>query len=430
MAYKQLCDDMAKAASEQARLDPSAWRARTAAAMDTMLTRAGAMTHKIHAVQAGDTSRNLPDFRDRTTVFEDLDPDVSDDDHLHALQPALTRLCGEVATDTSVEWTLGGRLLHTPSWLFIVSITRSHGNAAAASCAVETFWVGYHEPCSIEELLEAVNEQEPTQTIDDLADFIKMLAKSRQVGIISQGVTTRLAPFSVESERFRLQLLSFVIRMQKPTVVARLAGDVVAVIEGEDPFPALDARSRVRMVKWSTDAAGTNAETRVLPAYVSADGLRAFVNSMTEIFHFATARPNTADLVRYLVQDRIHQVAVTHFWEREATDWLRDNSERLAQFTSAVAKFVYPGQDVSLWNQSTPGIVRCGHGDQWRQVAVTLYDYAVTVRPSARPGSAFLDVGDAEDAVNETRVARSHRRVFDRRALEAAMRGLMDAVDL
>jgi len=61
---------------------------------------------------------------------------------------------------------------------------------------------------------------------------------------------------------------------------------------------------------------------------------------------------------------------------------------------------------------------------------VTLYDYAVTVRPSARPGSAFLDVGDAEDAVNETRVARSHRRVFDRRALEAAMRGLMDAVDL
>ena len=60
---------------------------------------------------------------------------------------------------------------------------------------------------------------------------------------------------------------------------------------------------------------------------------------------------------------------------------------------------------------------------------MALGDSSVTVRPSARPGSAFLDVGDAEDAASETRVARSHRRVFDRRALEAAMRGLMDAVN-
>ena len=430
MAYKQLCDDMAKAASEQARLDPSAWRARTASAMDTMLTRSGMMTHKIHAIQAGGTSHNLSDFRDKTTVFEDLDRNLSDDDHLRAMRPALTRLCSEVGTDTSVEWTLGGRLLHTPSWLFIVSIIRSHGNAAAASCAVETFWVGYHDPCSIkEELLEAVKEQEPAQTADDIIHFIRTLAMSRQVATISQGRTTRLAPFAAVSEPFRLQLLSFVTGIQKPTVVARLAGDVVAVIEGDDQFPVLDARSRVRMVKWSTDAAGTNAETKVLPAFISADGLREFADAMTDIFHFATARPNTADLVRYLVQDKIHQVAVIHFWERGATDWLRQSSERLAQFTKAVARLVYPGQNVSPWNQSTPGTVRCGRGDQWWQVAVTLYDYAVTVRPSARPGSAFLDVGDAEDAASETRVARSHRRVFDRRALEAAMRGLMDAVD-
>ena len=425
MPTSKACASIAAAAHKSARRSPDVWTSKAAAAMKAMITRVWAIKPRIHNVihSTGRTYQPF-EFRDIATIFLDLDPAVSDEDHLRSLQPAAQRLCGETSEVRldDVLCTLDC-VFHTHSWLFVASIDRE--DADAVGYRVITFWIGQHDVALVEALLKDLQRG---RTLEDFVEAAETLAMSRQVAIVSRGETTRLAPFIVESERVRLQLLSFVTGIQRPRATGRLASDV-DVIEGEDPFPAASASSRAWMVKWFTPLSGTHARTTVLPAFLSADGLQGFADSMADVFRDADGRPDTADLVRYLIQNRIHQASVPHGWVSQATNWLRQNPERLAQFTTAVARLVYPGQNVSHWNQGSPGIVRCGHGDQWRQVAVTLYDYAVTVRPSARPGSAFLDVGDAEDAVNETRVARSHRRVFDRRALEAAMRGLMDAVD-
>ena len=432
MDRRELCNEMAAEASRMALLGPIAWRVKVATIMKSMLKRVERIAPMIDAVNGGRIYPSTWDFNWTEPVFTDLDPKFSDEDHLNALRPVFTRLCSKIATDEPLASTLDGSVLHTPSWMFRVFISRFNDGSvrpilARASCCVEVLWTGRHDACSIEELLGVLNELKPVHTTAEAIQFIWTLAEARRDAIISRQETTHLAYFTLQSGQARLLLLSFTTGIRQPTLVAQLNNNVVVVMDGENRSPESGV---VWMVEWSVRFNGAYTQTTVLPASVSAEGLQAFFNVMGDVLRDASKRPNTANLVRYLIQNEIHQTSIQHKWPLETTNYLRQNHERFAQFTVAVAQLVYPDRSASRWNQSSAGIVHCGHGDQWWQVVVTLGNDSVTVRPSARPGSAFLDVGDAEDAASETRVARRNRRVFDRRVLEAAMRRLMDAVDL
>lgn len=421
------CASIAAAAREGVRLSPSAWTRQTAAAMEALIASTWAMSSKIgDVVNHGSTAHPPAHFRHASTIFPDLDGRVSDEDHLRALRPAIERLCSAVTPGDTVQCTQDC-VFHARSWLFIASIVR--GDEETASCDVKAFWIGRNDSRATSKFLGKLHRDDVS--LAEFADLVETVVTTRQVAIIG-GTTAplRLAPFPV-SVRFRLLLLAFASGVQHER--ANALADRVIALEDTEPYPVVGAATvrRARMVRWSTSPSGTYAQITVLPACLRVAGLWAFFNTVADVFGAAGEKPDTAALVDYLVASgMIHQAPPRrHPWSPLLSAYLDANTERLAQFTKAVARLVYPNL-LTHPVPNTPSKVKCGLGNEWWQVAVVLANNSVTVRASAQSTLAFMDVGDVDDAASETRVARSMGRVFSRRALEAAMRGLMDAVDV